>query len=170
MGFNYRPQTKFAKVIFLRVCHSVHRGRGLPHCMLGYTRSRSPRSRPPWEQTPPSPRSRPPGAVQAGRYGQQAGGTHPTVKIRYYILLVNSSFKFRGSWNACDPHQFQHQLAHRMVLNDLSWPSILASGWSPPTVFCKYLHCVWMVMKGFLRQFCNWRFIQKYVNKDCQHV
>ena len=30
-----------------------------------------PRSRPPWEQTPPPP-------VHAGRYGQQAGGMHPT--------------------------------------------------------------------------------------------
>ena len=34
----YRPQTKFAKVIFLHlsVSHSVHGG-GLPQCMLGYT-------------------------------------------------------------------------------------------------------------------------------------
>ena len=54
--------------------------------MLGYT----PRQTPPWEQTPPAgsrhtPIIRhPPGsrhplcAVHAGRYGQQAGGTHPT--------------------------------------------------------------------------------------------
>ena len=31
----YCPQTKFAKVMFLNVSHSVHRG-GLPQCMLGY--------------------------------------------------------------------------------------------------------------------------------------
>ena len=39
------------------------------------------RRRPPWGQTPREqtpPRSRHPPAVHAGRYGQQAGGTHPT--------------------------------------------------------------------------------------------
>ena len=59
----YRPQTKFAKVMFLHVSvsHSVHRG-GLPQCMLGYhpprtrppPQSRHPQSRPPQEQTPPA--------------------------------------------------------------------------------------------------------------------
>ena len=53
--YDYRPQTKFAKVVFLHlsVSHSVH---------------------PPGQVHPP------PGAVHvhAGRYGQQAGGTHPT--------------------------------------------------------------------------------------------
>ena len=35
----YRPQTKFAKVMFLHlsVSHSVHRGGCLPQCILGYT-------------------------------------------------------------------------------------------------------------------------------------
>ena len=38
-----------------------------------------PRSRrPPKELTPPSRSRHPPGAVHAGRYGHQAGGTHPT--------------------------------------------------------------------------------------------
>ena len=50
---------------------SVHRGGGLPQCMLGY--------HPPGADTP---RSRhppcPPAAEHAGRYGQRAGGTHPT--------------------------------------------------------------------------------------------
>ena len=34
----YHPQMKFAKVMFLHlsVSHSVHKGRGLPQCMLGY--------------------------------------------------------------------------------------------------------------------------------------
>ena len=34
--YYYRPQTKFAKVMFLRlsVGHSVHRG-GMPQCMMG---------------------------------------------------------------------------------------------------------------------------------------
>ena len=79
--FCYRPQTKFAKVMFLHlsVSHSVHRG-CLPQCMLGYihpqadtpsqeqttTRSRHPlRSRyplgadTPQEQTPPGSRHPP---------------------------------------------------------------------------------------------------------------
>ena len=53
--------------IFTSLCHSVHKGGGVPG------------------QVPPSPgqvhhppRYTPPGAVHAGRYGQQAGGTHPT--------------------------------------------------------------------------------------------
>ena len=79
----------------------VHGGGGvLPHCMLGYT---PPRADTLWEQSPlgpeadtppqqtPSmgadtpgsrnhlPQSRhPPCSVNAGRYGQQAGGMHPT--------------------------------------------------------------------------------------------
>ena len=34
---NYRPQTKFAKVMFLHlsVSHSVHRGGGIPACIAG---------------------------------------------------------------------------------------------------------------------------------------
>ena len=69
----YRPQTKFAKVMFLHlsVSHSVHMGGHLPQCMLGYA-DPLPRSRPLGAEIPPPP------AVHAGRYGQQAGGTHPT--------------------------------------------------------------------------------------------
>ena len=53
--------------VFICVCDSVHKGGGLPQCMLGYPSTR--------EQTPQSSH---PGAVHAGRYGQKAGGTHPT--------------------------------------------------------------------------------------------
>ena len=78
--------------MFLHVSVILFTG-GLPHCMLGYrdppgTRGRHPPSGPgtprPLEQTSPPgtgtfPRCRhPPSAVHAGRYGQQAGGTHPT--------------------------------------------------------------------------------------------
>ena len=72
--------------IFTGVCDSVHRG-GLPHCMLGYTppgpeAGTPPRpGTPPPEQTPGAdtpPGAGTPSAVHAGRYGQQAGGTHPT--------------------------------------------------------------------------------------------
>ena len=45
---------------------------GLPHCMLGYT-PQGPGT-PLRDQAPPPP----PSTVHAGRYGQQAGGTHPT--------------------------------------------------------------------------------------------
>ena len=43
---SYRPQTKFAKVMFFTpVCHSVHRGKGVSTSVhTGYTS--------PWEQTP----------------------------------------------------------------------------------------------------------------------
>ena len=49
---------------------------GLPQCMLGYHTplSRHPH---PWSRQPPGPGT-PLCAVHAGRYGQQAGGMHPT--------------------------------------------------------------------------------------------
>ena len=86
----------------------------LPQCMLGYTppRSRHPPSRHPPEQTPqsrhpfagsrpppeqtPSPQSRPhpsrhppPPADHARRYGQRAGGTHPTGMQSCIIYFVS---------------------------------------------------------------------------------
>ena len=94
----------WGKVIFSVACvkNSVHGG-CLPQCMLGYhpREQTPPRSRPPWsrhppgadtpweqtppgantphqEQTPPTRSKHPPRAVHAGRYGQQAGGMHPT--------------------------------------------------------------------------------------------
>ena len=67
--YYYRPQTKFAKVMFLHlsVSHSVHRGSGcLSQCMLGNTPQPPAQEQTPWEQTPPGRhplRSRhPPGA------------------------------------------------------------------------------------------------------------
>ena len=51
------PATKLGLgYIFTGMYDSVHRG-GLPQCMMGY---------------------HPPGTEHAGRYGQRAGGTHPT--------------------------------------------------------------------------------------------
>ena len=73
-------------------CWDTHtpgtRGRH-PHPPPCGTRGRHPPGsrHPPPEQTPPPPswnkaqppeQTHPPGAVHAGRYGQQAGGTHPT--------------------------------------------------------------------------------------------
>ena len=89
---NYRPQTKFAKVIFLHVSvsHSVNRGVSasvppptgadtpLWHTPLWHTAMAHP-STPP-SGTPP-PDTAPfgiPHAEHAGRYSQCADGTHPT--------------------------------------------------------------------------------------------
>ena len=70
----YRPQTKFAKVVFLHlsVRHSVHRGACLSACWdtpgPGNPSPRSlhpprpgtsPGSRPPWHQAPPQPGTHP---------------------------------------------------------------------------------------------------------------
>ena len=104
MSFNQLELMKLGQGnIFTGVCESVHRG-GLPQCMLGYPpppwQGRTPRQgrpphpwqgRNPWQGRPPwqgrsAPhkadtslaRQTPPCAVHAGRYGQQAGGMHPT--------------------------------------------------------------------------------------------
>ena len=71
--------------------------------------------------------------------------------------------------NACDPHQypFQYLDGHECFLwpskpigqwqIGLSWSSISESGWllkvfcHHPTIYCQYLHHVWMVTKGLLQ-------------------
>ena len=67
--------------IFSSVCQEFCTWGGLSQCMLGYHIPPGADLLPP-EQTPPGtspPGSRhPPCAVHAGRYGQQAGGMHPT--------------------------------------------------------------------------------------------
>ena len=74
-------------VLHLSVSHSVHRG---VVCSVYAGIHPPPRSRQPsWKQTPtwrqsppeadtPLGKQTPPGEVHAGRYGQQASGTHPT--------------------------------------------------------------------------------------------
>ena len=62
------------KVMFLQLSVILFMG-GLSQCMLGY--HPPPRASNPLEQEHPPPRSSP-CAVHAGRYGQQAGGMHPT--------------------------------------------------------------------------------------------
>ena len=66
------PATKLGQgYIFTGVCDSVHGGGE-------YLGRYTPRDQvPPRPGTPPGPDT-PPRAVHAGRYGQQAGGTHPT--------------------------------------------------------------------------------------------
>ena len=91
---NYFPGCMWGKVIFLHLSVILFtEGGGLAYCMVGYPPS-PPRPeagtpppgirQPPWEQAPPPlgagtpPEQTPPSAVHAGRYEQQAGGTHPT--------------------------------------------------------------------------------------------
>ena len=64
----------WGKVIFSEACtkNSVHMG------WVSRQTLPPPGADTPQEQTPPCPDQTPPGAVHAGRYGQQAGGTHPT--------------------------------------------------------------------------------------------
>ena len=99
----YRPQTKFANVMFLHlsVSHFVHRGEYLVryppwqvHPPGRYTTGQVPplgrythRQVPPRAGTHPS-RYIPQGAVHAGRYGQQAGGTHPTGMHSCLIVTI----------------------------------------------------------------------------------
>ena len=107
------PATKLGQGnIFTGICDSVHRG-GLPQCMLGcHPRTRhSPRPGTPqdqapprpgtWDQAPPGTRHPPPGAEHTGRYGQRAGGMHPTGMQSCFIMnLILNLRKF------CD---FRHQ-------------------------------------------------------------
>ena len=75
--------------MFLHVSVILFTGRRLPQCMLGY-QPPAPHEQTPLRADPPSGSKHPLGAdtpqeqtpptaaVHAGRYGQQAGGTHPT--------------------------------------------------------------------------------------------
>ena len=80
----YRPQTKFAKVMFLHlsVSHSVHREGGLPQCMLG-CHTPGPGTPTPLEADTPGPGTLPPGPgthphPPGAETATAADGTHPT--------------------------------------------------------------------------------------------
>ena len=76
------PATKLVQgYIFTCVCDSVQGG-GLPQCMLGY---HSPLAR------------RPPCTVHAGRYGQQAGGMHPT-GMQFLLRNICVKFEHQSNW------------------------------------------------------------------------
>ena len=72
--------------LHLSVSHSVPRGICLSACW----------DTSPQEQTPLSPpgADTPPGAVHAGRYGQQAGGTHPTGMHTCSLLALQTMLTF----------------------------------------------------------------------------
>ena len=75
--FNYRPQRSWGKVMFLHVCVILFTGGGSAPLHAGIHRSSTgPEAAPPPSRT--LGLDTPPSAVHAGRYGQQAGSTHPT--------------------------------------------------------------------------------------------
>ena len=77
--YYYRPQRSWGKVVFLHVSVILFTGRGV--CLSACWDT----ILPPGPGTPPG--ADPPEAVHAGRYGQQAGGTHPTgMHTCYYYL------------------------------------------------------------------------------------
>ena len=135
----YRPQRSWGKVIFSVACvkNSVHRGGSAPlHAGIppwdqappepDTTQPLAPDTQP-WDQTPPGTKH-PPGpdtsplgpgtpppqqCMHAGRYGQQAGGTHPTgmqfcLLERWGCLLIFlhkcSMLHLLKNWNIINQH------------------------------------------------------------------
>ena len=92
------PATKLGHgYIFKRVCDSIHRGRGLLHCMLGYTTTTPPsRNRPPRDQAPPPRADTPPVQCMLGDTGNKRA-----VSILLECNLVKSRF-----WEDLDEHLF----------------------------------------------------------------
>ena len=97
---NYRPQRSWGKVMFLHVSAILFTGGGvcLSSCWDTLSQTRHPpgpdtspdqNPPPPKEQTPCG--TRPPKAVHGGRYGQQAGGTHPTGMHTCFTIFVQLS-------------------------------------------------------------------------------
>ena len=110
-NYSILPANKLCKgYVFTPVCHSVHRGDVCPSACwdtppwdqrqipLGTRgRHRHPRPGPgtsppgadtPQEQTPPKEQT-PLWAVHAWRYGQQAGGAHPTGMHTCYVIKLH---------------------------------------------------------------------------------
>ena len=77
--------------IFTPVCHSVHRGWGLPQCMLGYhPLTLGPGT--PWDQAPPGP----------GPPGDPPGSRHPLLpqeQSRHWEIR-SMSRRYASYWNA----------------------------------------------------------------------
>ena len=105
MHSSYRPQTKFAKVMFLNVSHSVHRGGGLPQCMLGYHSppdQAPPLTRhplgpdPPLDQAPPSPGT-PSDQTPSGPGTPQS--RHTPVRSACWEIRSTSG-RYASYWNA----------------------------------------------------------------------
>ena len=83
--------------VFTRVCQSFCSQRGSTWAGTPPLAGTPPGRYTPRAGTPPTP---PPGAVHAGRYGQQAGGTHPTgmhscLEIKSLLRILTCFFIWR---------------------------------------------------------------------------
>ena len=102
------PQRSWGKVMFLHVCVILFTRGCLPQYMLGYP--------PPWQGKPPKQgdpplaRQTPTGketptcTVHAGRYDQQAGGTHPTghaILVFHAVNPTNSTINDESTEFTC---------------------------------------------------------------------
>ena len=113
-----RPQTKFAKVMFLHMSVILSTGgRVCPSACWDAHPPGPEAGTPPQDQrqTPPQTRGRlppdqrqnpsPTGAVHAGRYGQQVGGTHPTgmhsCSVWFLSLHLSQFNSFLSSFQKC---------------------------------------------------------------------
>ena len=103
-AYYYRPQTKFAKVMFSQVSVCPRWGVCPIACWDTHTRSRGRNPDPgPAADTPlgrhlslaDTPQADTPCTVYAGRYGQQAGGTHPTNAFLFRIILAKTTWKWK---------------------------------------------------------------------------
>ena len=110
--------------IFRSVCQEFCPQGGLPQCMLGNPPwEQAPPEQPPQEQAPPPPGpGTPPPAEHAGRYGQWAGGTHPTGMQSCYCMVLtkvmpNSSILSAINWIILQ--------AGRFCMSRLGWVAIV---------------------------------------------
>ena len=119
---NYsHPQRSWGKVMFLRIFVILFTGGGLPHCMLGYN-------------PPPNTRQTPPGTVHAGRYGQQAGGTHPTgmqscINVKFFWNFTKklkfTQINLDTSWNIANPEKWEsNPYNYKRWMHLFSWAAL----------------------------------------------
>ena len=99
---HYRPQTKFAKVMFSQVS-VCPQGRGVCHTPLG---RHSPRQTPPLGRPYPlcrhPPGQTPPAQCTLG-YGEQAGGTHLTGMLSFMKCFLFYSCQCNFLSSGCEP-------------------------------------------------------------------
>ena len=92
----YRPQRSC--YVFIRVCHSVNRGGGLPQCMLGYHPPQEGGmplgSRPPPKKAAPRPKKEGPLGKQTPPFKKEADPPPPPPRIR------SMSGRYASYWNA----------------------------------------------------------------------
>ena len=101
---HYRLQRSWGKVIFSQASVILFTG-GWEVCLSAcWDTTPSSQGSPPWQGRPPSPcQGRPPRAVHAGRYGQQAGGMHPT-GMQFLLNSLNSLTGLRWKTRLCPRH------------------------------------------------------------------